>query len=329
MDRKQAQLLQQPDPLKPARHFVPELPAALDAVLMRALVVEPELRLPTVVDLKQQLERVLAQAEPVAPLELATVPVVPMVKPEPPPVPKSPQPIPQPVPPKPEAAPPQRNAPPEPPHQTTPAPGGATPPHPRRGIRGNLTWIAVIVIIGLAAGGGWWIGKTSPDSPKPIDSPAAPVAATPPIATPAPVTKPNPTTRRRFTDNSDGTVTDNQSRLVWLKDANCFGRKDWSTAMDSAKRLKNGQCGLSDGSVAGQWRLPSEEEWETLMDKSTVNPALPAGNPFTGVRSLYYWSSTSTADNAFLAVYVLLDDGDVQIAVKTSTYSVWPVRGGR
>ncbi len=35
MDRQQAQLLQQPDPLKPARHFVPELPAALDAVLMR------------------------------------------------------------------------------------------------------------------------------------------------------------------------------------------------------------------------------------------------------------------------------------------------------
>ena len=75
MDRKQAELLQQPDPLKPARHFAPELPAALDAVLMRALVVEPELRLPTVVDLKQQLERVLVEAEPVAPLELATVPL--------------------------------------------------------------------------------------------------------------------------------------------------------------------------------------------------------------------------------------------------------------
>ena len=27
----------------------------------------------------------------------------------------------------------------------------------------------------------------------------------------------------RFTDNLDGTVTDNQTGLIWLKDANCFG----------------------------------------------------------------------------------------------------------
>jgi len=30
---------------------------------------------------------------------------------------------------------------------------------------------------------------------------------------------PNP----RFTDNEDGTVTDNLTGLIWLKDANCFG----------------------------------------------------------------------------------------------------------
>ncbi len=27
----------------------------------------------------------------------------------------------------------------------------------------------------------------------------------------------------RFTDNGDGTVTDNQTGLIWLKNANCFG----------------------------------------------------------------------------------------------------------
>lgn len=27
----------------------------------------------------------------------------------------------------------------------------------------------------------------------------------------------------RFTDNADGTVTDNQAGLIWLKDADCFG----------------------------------------------------------------------------------------------------------
>lgn len=123
MDRKQAHLLQQPDPLKPARHFVPELPAALDTVLMRALVVEPELRLPTVVDLKQQLERVLAQAEPVAPPELATVPVVPE-QPQPPQLQVAPEPPKVLPPPRPKVAS-------EPARRTTPAPGGATPPYPR------------------------------------------------------------------------------------------------------------------------------------------------------------------------------------------------------
>ena len=331
MDRKQAQLLQQPDPLKPARHFVPELPAGLDAVLMRGLVVEPELRLPTVVDLKQQLERVLVQAEPVTPLELATVPVAPPPKPQ----------EPAPEPPKPKVPSPKPHVAPEPPHQTTPA-LRATPPYPRRGTGRNLIWVVIVVLMGIGlAWGGWWIGKTSHDSPKPLDPPAAPVVVTPPIATPAPVTKPTPTTspstsaptalpKPRFTDNSDGTVTDNQSKLVWLKDANCFGTKDWSTAMDWAKQLKNGQCGLGDSSAAGQWRLPSREEWETLIDKNASNPALPAGYPFTGVQSNYYWSST--ADDAYAtsgAWRIHLDDGYVAWHYKTGGYYVWPVRGGR
>jgi len=33
---------------------------------------------------------------------------------------------------------------------------------------------------------------------------------------------PNP----RFTDNEDGTVTDNLTGLIWLKNANCFGAKN-------------------------------------------------------------------------------------------------------
>ncbi len=35
---------------------------------------------------------------------------------------------------------------------------------------------------------------------------------------------PNP----RFTDNADGTVTDNLTGLIWLKNANAFGAWDWT-----------------------------------------------------------------------------------------------------
>jgi hypothetical protein len=124
-------------------------------------------------------------------------------------------------------------------------------------------------------------------------------------------------------------VTDNKSGLVWLKNANCFvGFKDWSTAMDLAKRLKNGQCDLRDRSVAGQWRLPSKEEWETLIDKSARDPALPAGYPFTGIQSSDYWSSTSDASGTSYAWVVNLGYDSVYLYPKTHDNYVWPVRGG-
>jgi hypothetical protein len=143
---------------------------------------------------------------------------------------------------------------------------------------------------------------------------------------PAPAARP---TNQRFTDSGDGTVTDNQSGLIWLKNANCFDRQDWSTAMASARSLANGDCGLRDGSGAGQWRLPRKEEWETLIDKSAFNPALPSGLPFTGIQSGPYWSSTHDASDTSRAWFVRLNIGDVDWHYKTNDLYVWPVRGGR
>src|SRR5215475_11535304 len=50
----------------------------------------------------------------------------------------------------------------------------------------------------------------------------------------------------RFTDNNNGTITDNLTGLIWLKNASCFGTQVWDTAITSANGLANGQCGLSD-----------------------------------------------------------------------------------
>ena len=50
---------------------------------------------------------------------------------------------------------------------------------------------------------------------------------------------PNP----RFTDNGDGTVTDNLTGLIWLKNANCFGTRTWATALsDTAITPKSIPC---------------------------------------------------------------------------------------
>ncbi|MEI6126135.1 MAG: DUF1566 domain-containing protein, partial [Pseudomonadota bacterium] len=62
---------------------------------------------------------------------------------------------------------------------------------------------------------------------------------------------------RRFVDNNNGTVTDTRTGLIWLKKANPCYRKDWADAVAYCSSLKNGGAGLTDGSAAGQWRLPS------------------------------------------------------------------------
>jgi hypothetical protein len=139
----------------------------------------------------------------------------------------------------------------------------------------------------------------------------------------------------RYRDNDDGTVTDNRTGLIWLKNANCFGQQDWETAMLRAAKLAHGQCSLNDSSKAGDWRLPTIDEWKAMMDKRYKNPALSnatgtgkwkEGDAFTGVQSSWYWSSSpSSTSNAW---YVYLIDGIVGSNAKAYALYVWAVRGG-
>ena len=134
----------------------------------------------------------------------------------------------------------------------------------------------------------------------------------------------------RFTDNADGTVKDNLTGLIWLKDANCFGFQDWTTALSDANTLASGSCGLTDGSVAGAWRLPNVKELESLIDFSQFEPALPPGYPFSGVQFDNYWSSTTLANAPYFAWIVDLGFGFVNGDCKNcviSYHRVWPVRG--
>ena len=149
---------------------------------------------------------------------------------------------------------------------------------------------------------------------------------------------PNP----RFTNNGDGTVTDNLTGLIWLKNANCFGASLWATALSDCNTLAHGSCGLMDGSVAGDWRLPNIKELYSLIHLGVSDPVLPntagtgkwtEGAPFSGVQSNYYWSSTTYATPSSAAGYawgVSLGFGSVFSGDKDEdSYYVWPVRGGQ
>lgn len=132
----------------------------------------------------------------------------------------------------------------------------------------------------------------------------------------------------RFTDNGNGTVTDKLTKLIWLKNANAFGTQTWTQALNTANSLAAPAAGLTDGSKAGDWRLPNVKELLSLVDYGRFAPALPAGAPFTGVQVSNYWSSTADAVNAAYVWCVNFSDCGVGNCDKSAYDSVWCVRGG-
>jgi Protein of unknown function (DUF1566)/Collagen triple helix repeat (20 copies) len=148
----------------------------------------------------------------------------------------------------------------------------------------------------------------------------------------------------RFVDcGQNGTVTDTVTGLIWLKNADCLGSADFVVAYKLVATLQSGQCGLSDGSAAGSWRLPTQAEWaaiETTGQNKTplcTMPALPdtggtgcygTGIPWaTGVQTSSYWSSTSFVFDPTSALDADLGSSGIATLNKSGLAFVWPVRG--
>jgi len=132
----------------------------------------------------------------------------------------------------------------------------------------------------------------------------------------------------RFTDYGNGTVADNLTSLMWMKNANLpGGYRTLQQALDYVKGMNNGtypNYGYTD------WRLPNQKELQSLTDFSQYCPAFPSGNPFTNVSQLDYWSSTSDAHQPAYALTVSMCYGRMGSDSKSNGLgSVWPVRGGQ
>ena len=140
----------------------------------------------------------------------------------------------------------------------------------------------------------------------------------------------------RFLDNANGTVTDRLTGLIWLKNANCavVSPKTFDDALTSVATLASGACGLSDGSKAGEWRVPNRTELLSLIDRSKSNPALLIGHPFDNVVNDMYRTSTSYAGGSGNMAWTVhlgggFANGYYGNGYKNNLISVWPVRAGQ
>lgn len=77
-----------------------------------------------------------------------------------------------------------------------------------------------------------------------------------------PVSIPN-----HFTDNGDGSISDNITGLIWQK-ITSGSPITWEQALSDAENLS--LAGVSD------WRLPNIKELQSLNDESKVNPSVNA-----------------------------------------------------
>lgn len=136
----------------------------------------------------------------------------------------------------------------------------------------------------------------------------------------------------RFGDNTNGTLTDTLTGLIWARDAGnptavtCTGgRTNWQGALDYVACLNtHGYLGFND------WRLPNIVEMESLFNDGAANSVTwLTGQGFSNVQT-YYWSSTTyagSADHTWNVVLWSAPQVSLFDSKTVTTYYSWPVRG--
>jgi len=119
-----------------------------------------------------------------------------------------------------------------------------------------------------------------------------------------------------FTDNLDGTVTDNATGLMWQQEDDNQAR-NWESAL--------AYCEDRDLGGHVDWRLPDVKELRSIVDNTRYDPAIDT-TAFPGTNPDWYWSSSTSAYGPYYAWGVSFGNGNVYYYLKVYTDYVRCVR---
>jgi len=146
---------------------------------------------------------------------------------------------------------------------------------------------------------------------------------------------------RSYTDNGDGTITDNQTGLMWEKKSRDGTIHDQGNLYNWTDAFGVFIDGLNTASFAGysDWRLPNRFELESLIDLGAQNPSVDTTFNNNCVASCTvttcsctasspYWSSSTFSSTPSFAWYVFFNLGFDGFDAKSNANLVRAVRGG-
>ncbi len=119
-----------------------------------------------------------------------------------------------------------------------------------------------------------------------------------------------------YTQNADGTLTDDVTGLLWEQWAD-GGEYTQAEAASYCQALTIGDC--------AEWRLPTKLELLSIVDYTRVNPAIDV-MAFVGTENDFYWSSTPSAGSPDFAWYVSFAEGNTANGSTSEPHRVRCVR---
>ncbi|AXR60503.1 DUF1566 domain-containing protein [Leptospira mayottensis] len=123
----------------------------------------------------------------------------------------------------------------------------------------------------------------------------------------------NPIPAFSFVDNGNGTVTDQNTGLLWSQcsegqgGVGCPGASldlDWNAALNA--------CNVLNLAGRTNWRLPNANELLSIVDFNNNNPATNAVS-FPNTPNSSYWTSTTYENNTFFAVVISFVTGSLRM----------------